>query len=108
MKVQKGKTIVLQCSTSEGEPSWLGPDVINSGQENIIYFYNTQHNPSLNQSKYMLMEYKGGYDLIIVNFLKENTGCYKCRFENEGLFAETRYNVSLIGKYTVLYHDLNR
>ncbi|CAC5401776.1 unnamed protein product [Mytilus coruscus] len=94
MKVQKGKTVVLQCSSGD-ESSWLGPDVINSGQKNLLYFTKNQQNPKLNQIKYMLKEYKGRYDLIIVNFLKENTGCYICRFRNNETFLETRYNVSL-------------
>ncbi|XP_063411433.1 uncharacterized protein LOC134694360 [Mytilus trossulus] len=98
MKVQKGETVVLKCSTSEGEPSWLGPDVINSGEKELAYFLKDKHNPTLNQTKYSLAENEGSYDLLIGNFLKANTGCYKCRFENDGLFNETRYYVSLLDK----------
>ncbi|CAC5359462.1 unnamed protein product [Mytilus coruscus] len=96
VKVQKGRTIVLKCSISEGEATWLGPDVNNAGQGNVIYFLNNDKNPNLNLTKYSLQENAGGYDLIIVNFQEENTGCYFCRFSNDGLFHEMRYNVSLL------------
>lgn len=97
MKVKKGETVVLQCSTSEGDPSWLGPDVINLAQKELVYFLKNKLNPTLNQAEYLLVENNGSYDLKIVNFRKENTGCYKCRFDNNGPFREMRYNVYLTG-----------
>lgn len=98
MKGVEGDTVVLKCSISEGIGTWLGPDVNNVGQTVKLYFSNNDKNPTLNLAQYSLQENEGGYNLIIANILKKNTGRYICRFTKDGSFRETKYHVSLLGK----------
>lgn len=44
---------------------------------------------------------EGNYDLNILNFQKEDTGVYLCRFLNKGTFNENKYNVLLMGMYYI-------
>lgn len=97
VKVEKGETVVLKCSISKGEATWLGPRINNAEQTVEVYFLNNDKNPKLMQTKFSLKTNEGGYDMIIVHFQEENTGCYICRVSGDGLFHETRYDVSLVG-----------
>ncbi|VDI52791.1 Hypothetical predicted protein [Mytilus galloprovincialis] len=93
VKVLKGKTVVLKCSSSAGVSTWLGPD---AEQGIDVYFLNNDKNPKLNITNFSLQKNDGGYDLTIVNFLEDYAGCYICRYKNDGWFSETKYDVSLI------------
>ncbi|XP_052079923.1 uncharacterized protein LOC127718062 [Mytilus californianus] len=95
VKVQKCATAVFKCSSSGAGVTWLGPDINNDVQNNLVYFADKKRNPKLNQGKYVFHENKGGYELIITNFQKGDIGFYFCRFNNDGLFYETKYNVYL-------------
>lgn len=99
MKVQKGATAVFICSSSGAGVTWLGPDINILIQNYIVYFSNNKKNPKLNQAKYSFKEIKGGYEMVIHNFQKGNIGFYICRLYNDGHFYETKYNVSIEGKY---------
>ncbi|XP_063418499.1 uncharacterized protein LOC134701295 [Mytilus trossulus] len=96
--VQRGEQAVLKCPHCGSRRTWLGPDVNNSANgTTLIYFSNYIKNPLLNQSnKYFVQADEGNYDLNILNFQKEDTGVYLCRFLNKGTFNENKYNVLLL------------
>lgn len=93
----------MKCPNCGSRRTWLGPDVNNSANRTtLIYFSNYLKNPLLNQSnKYFVQAEEGNYDLNILNFHKEDTGVYLCRFLNNGTFNENKYNVLLLGMYYI-------
>ncbi|XP_052079926.1 uncharacterized protein LOC127718064 isoform X2 [Mytilus californianus] len=94
--VKRGEKVVLKCSSCGSGGTWLGPKVNKANGTTLTYFTNYRKNPILNQSKYFVQANEGNYDLNILNFQKEDTGVYICRFLNNGTFNENKYNVLLL------------